>query len=139
MSCVFCNIVENIAPANVVVAAADYVAFLDRTPLFLGHTLVVPRRHVETYTDLSDEEVGPLMLAVQQMARAVQEALAAQGTFIAMNNRVSQSVAHLHVHVVPRTKGDGLKGFFWPRKKYANEANAEEVCARIRAALSSGS
>lgn len=133
--CVFCAIVEKRAAAHLVLDAAHAAAFLDARPLFPGHVLVVPRAHVETLVDLPAGEVGGFFVAVQRVARAVEQGLAADGTFVAVNNRVSQSVAHLHVHVVPRRKGDGLKGFFWPRAKYANDAEGEEIAAKIRAAL----
>lgn len=113
---------------------ADCVAFLDRSPLFPGHTLVVPRRHVVTLPDLPDDLLGPLFGAVRRISATMPAALGCQGTFVAANNVVSQSVAHLHIHVVPRTKGDGLRGFFWPRRKYA-EGEAAEVAARLRHAL----
>lgn len=137
--CVFCEIVgesthESTGESTVVFADDVAVAFLDRSPLFPGHTLVVPRRHVVTLTDLSVAEVGPFFERVHRVAAAVPFALGAQGTFVANNNTVSQSVAHLHVHVVPRTKGDGLRGFFWPRQKYSvGEASA--VAAKIRVAI----
>ena len=135
MSCVFCSIVRGETPAHVVSDDEVALAFLDVKPLFRGHVLVVPRAHVVTLPDLPTEHVGPFFERVQRLARAVPAALGAAGTFVAMNNAVSQSVAHLHVHVVPRTKGDGLKGFFWPRTKYASDAEAAETAARIRAAL----
>jgi histidine triad (HIT) family protein len=134
-ACAFCAIVRGEAPAHVVLDDAGVVAFLDRRPLFRGHVLVVPCAHVATLPDLSEDAVAPLFARVRALARAVPEALSAQGSFVAMNNGVSQSVPHLHVHVVPRTKGDGLKGFFWPRTKYADEAEIAEVAAKIRAAL----
>ena len=112
----------------------DMVAFLDIRPVFKGHTLLVPRRHVETLPDLPADLRGPLLEAAQRISAAVVAGLGAQGSFVAMNNMVSQSVPHLHVHVVPRTKGDGLRGFFWPRTKYA-EGEAAEYAARLRAAL----
>lgn len=108
------------------------MAFLDSKPLFLGHTLLVPLSHYETITDLPREIVGPLFANVKMLARAVELAMNADGSFIAINNRVSQSVPHLHVHVVPRKHGDGLKGFFWPRKRYEDEAQAEKVAQAIR-------
>jgi histidine triad (HIT) family protein len=111
------------------------VGFLDARPVFKGHVLMVPRRHVETLTDLPADLVGPFFARVQAMAAAVEAGLGAAGTFVAMNNRVSQSVPHLHVHVVPRNRKDGLRGFFWPRTKYADAAEAEEYAARIRAAV----
>ncbi len=110
------------------------VAFLDRSPLFRGHTLVVPRRHVVTLADLASDEVGPFFLRVQISARHMPEALDAAGTFVANNNVVSQSVAHLHVHIVPRRRGDGLRGFFWPREKYA-DGEADVVADRLRRVL----
>lgn len=113
---------------------AHTVAFLDRSPLFAGHVLVVPRAHVVTLPDLPAELLAPLFAAVQRVAAAMPAALGCQGTFVAANNVVSQSVAHLHVHVVPRTKGDGLRGFFWPRTRYAAGA-AAAVADVLRAAL----
>ena len=118
MSCLFCDIIAKKLPAHVALEDELVVAFLDKTPLFIGHVLVVPRVHLVTLPELPIEHLGPFFERVQSIARAVPEALGSQGTFVAMNNIVSQSVAHLHVHVVPRTKGDGLKGFFWPRTKY---------------------
>lgn len=132
MSCAFCLIAEGSAAADVVWSDERHLAFLDRRPLFPGHVLVVPRRHVATLTDLTEDEVGPLMTQVRRLAAAVEQAVDAQGTFVAMNNRVSQSVPHLHVHVVPRRKGDGLKGFFWPRHPYASDEERERVAASIR-------
>jgi histidine triad (HIT) family protein len=111
------------------------VAFLDRRPLFPGHVLVVPRRHVATLTDLAPADVGPYFAAVQRVASAVREAMGADGTFVAQNNVVSQSVPHLHTHVVPRRFKDGLRGFFWPRQRYADDAEVEAVAKQIRAAL----
>jgi histidine triad (HIT) family protein len=133
--CVFCSIVRGVAPAHVVLDDDVALAFLDVKPLFLGHVLVVPRAHVVALPDMSAEDVGPLFARVQRLARAVPEATGAQGSFVAMNNVVSQSVPHLHVHVVPRTKGDGLKGFFWPRTTYASDAEMAETAAKIRDAL----
>ncbi len=130
--CTFCAIVGGAAPAHVVLDSPSALAFLDHRPLFVGHVLVVPRRHVETLLDL--EEVGPFFAEVQRLAGAVERGLGAQGTFVAINNRVSQSVPHLHVHVVPRRKGDGLRGFFWPRQKPTPAALAEAQ-QRIVAAL----
>jgi histidine triad (HIT) family protein len=113
----------------------EVAAFLDARPLFPGHTLVVPRRHIELLPDLPSDLLGPLFAAVQRVALAVVEALGADGSFVANNNRVSQSVPHLHVHVVPRRRGDGLRGFFWPRQRYASDADAAAVATRLRAAL----
>jgi histidine triad (HIT) family protein len=133
--CVFCSIVEGDAAAHVVLDDAVAVAFLDRRPVFPGHVLVVPRRHVVVIGDLTADEVGPFFLRVQRVAVAVQSALAADGTFVGLNNVVSQSVAHLHVHVVPRRFKDGLRGFFWPRQRYADDAEMAALAQRIRAAL----
>lgn len=134
-ACVFCAIVRGELPAAVVLDEGGVLAFLDTKPLFHGHVLVVPKKHVVTLPELDEGEVAPLFARVRELARAVPAALGAQGSFVAMNNVVSQSVPHLHVHVVPRTKGDGLKGFFWPRHKYAGDAEMEAVAAKIRAAL----
>jgi histidine triad (HIT) family protein len=126
-SCLFCRIVSGEVPAIVVYEDENSIAFLDHRPLFHGHTLLVPRRHVETLGELPASLVGPFFKAAQLLALAVEAALDAEGTFVAMNNRVSQSVPHLHVHVVPRRKKDGLKGFFWPRTKYKTEEEMLEV------------
>ena len=135
MDCVFCSIVTGEVTADVVLDEPDLVAFLDRRPVFKGHVLLVPRRHVDTLLDLPADLHAAVLGATQRLAAAVVEALGAQGTFVAMNNVVSQSVPHLHVHVVPRTKGDGLRGFFWPRTSYASEQESAEHAARIAAAL----
>ncbi len=133
--CLFCAIVQGVAPAAKVLEEEDCVAFLDVRPLFHGHVLLVPRAHHVTLADLPAELVAPLFTAAQRVCRAVEAALDAHGTFVAMNNVVSQSVPHLHVHVVPRRRKDGLRGFFWPRTGYA-DGQAEEVAVRLRAALS---
>ena len=124
-------------PAHIVHRDHQVVAFLDTRPLFPGHVLVVPVDHVVTLADLPVLEVGPLFEHVQATTVAVQAAMGAQGSFVALNNVVSQSVAHLHVHVVPRTKGDGLRGFFWPRTKYHDDAAAAAVAVAIAAAYPS--
>jgi histidine triad (HIT) family protein len=133
--CPFCAIAAGTAPAHVVLDEPGAVAFLDARPLFPGHVLVVPRAHVETLADLPADDVGAFFRSVQGVARAVESALSAEGTFVAMNNKVSQSVPHLHVHIVPRRKGDGLRGFFWPRHTYATDEEAQRVAAAIRAAV----
>ena len=133
--CPFCRIVAGEAPAAVVLDDGGFLAFLDVRPLFPGHTLLVPREHHETLTDLPPDVVGPLFTQARRLAGAMERGLGAQGSFVAVNNRVSQSVPHLHVHVVPRTKGDGLKGFFWPRTRYEDEEAMEGVAARLRTAL----
>lgn len=137
-SCVFCGITRGVLAAHVVLEDDRFVAFLDDKPLFHGHVLVVPRAHVVTLPDLAADDVGPLFANVQRLARAVPEAMGAEGSFVAMNNLVSQSVAHLHVHVVPRKKGDGLRGFFWPRHGYAGEDEMAATASRIRAAVTRG-
>ena len=134
--CAFCEIVAGTRAAAVVARDDAAVAFLDARPVFNGHVLVVPRAHVPTLLDLPAADVGPLFTAVQRAAASVERGLEADGTFVAANNKVSQSVAHLHVHVVPRRRKDGLRGFFWPRVSYASDAEREEIGARIRASLS---
>ena len=133
--CTFCRIVAAELPAHVVLDDDGVLAFLDVRPVFEGHTLVIPRVHRDTLLDLPPEEVPPLLAATQRIAAAVVDALGAQGSWVSINNVVSQSVPHLHVHVVPRTKGDGLRGFFWPRTKYASDEAAAAVAARLRDAL----
>ncbi len=134
MDCVFCAIATGDVEADVVLDESDFVAFLDRRPVFKGHTLLVPREHIVTLPDLPAALRGGFLEAAQRLATAMVEGLGAQGSFVAINNVVSQSVAHLHCHVVPRTKGDGLRGFFWPRTKYAAGESAR-VADRLRAAL----
>jgi histidine triad (HIT) family protein len=132
VDCLFCFIAAGAKPAFVVHADDEVVAFLDIRPVFKGHVLVIPREHVPTLSDLA--RVEPFFSRVQTAARAVESGLDAQGTFVAMNNRISQSVPHLHAHVVPRVKGDGLRGFFWPRTKYASDEEAQSYVDRIAAA-----
>jgi histidine triad (HIT) family protein len=136
--CAFCGICDNPDSAHVVLADEAVVAFLDSRPVFKGHVLVIPRGHVVTLADLPAAAVGPFFLRVQQVSAAMPGALGCQGTFVAANNVVSQSVPHLHVHVVPRTKGDGLRGFFWPRQRYESPAEAAGYAARLRDALAPG-
>ena len=133
--CKFCQIIAGEIPAHFVLDTDAVVAFLDHRPLFPGHTLVLPRDHVETLADLPEDRVGPFFRQVQRVEAAVRTAMEAQGSFVAENNVVSQSVAHLHVHVVPRRRKDGLRGFFWPRTKYASDAQAAAVAAGIRERL----
>jgi len=134
-ACVFCAIVAGDLPAHVVAESEHTIAFLDQRPLFPGHTLVVPREHVVTLRDLPDALLTPFFTEVRRVAAGVEDALGADGTFVAENNVVSQSVPHLHVHVVPRRRKDGLRGFFWPRQRYADEAEAAAVADRIREVL----
>jgi histidine triad (HIT) family protein len=132
--CLFCDIVSGQVPAEVVLEEEHVVGFLDKRPVFKGHTLLVPREHVDTLLELPEHLLVPFFGTAQRIAAAMSSALGAQGTFVAMNNVVSQSVPHLHLHVVPRTKGDGLRGFFWPRTKYKDD-EAAEYGERLRAAL----
>jgi histidine triad (HIT) family protein len=135
VKCIFCDIAHGDVPSHTVYNDDRSMAFLDARPLFPGHVLLIPREHVDTLTDVPAELLGPLFHAAQRLSRAVETAMNAEGTFVAINNRVSQSVPHLHIHVVPRRKGDGLKGFFWPRSKYTSDAHAAEVADAIRKAL----
>ncbi|MEV5509681.1 HIT family protein [Streptomyces orinoci] len=134
-NCAFCAIVTGAAPAHLVFEDNTAVAFLDARPLFPGHVLVVPRRHTATLTDLPAAQVGPFFERIRRITGAVERGMAAAGSLVAANNRVSQSVPHLHVHVVPRNPRDGLRGFFWPRGRYASEEEAGQVAGRVRAAL----
>ncbi len=133
--CLFCAIAAGEVDAGIVWSDDDFVAFLDIRPLFKGHTLLVPREHVVTLPDLPPGLRDGFLAATQRLSTAMLDALGAQGSFVAMNNTVSQSVPHLHCHVVPRTKGDGLRGFFWPRTTYADDADRDAWAARLGAAL----
>ena len=135
MTCTFCSIAAGELSAAVVLDEPDVLAFLDVRPVFPGHVLVVPRAHHETLPDLPGHLVPVVFEAAQRVAAAMLPALDADGTFVAMNNTVSQSVPHLHVHVVPRRRKDGLRGFFWPRQKYESDEAMAEVAASIRGAL----
>ncbi len=133
--CLFCRIVSEEAPSYVVSRDTQTLAFLDTRPVFKGHVLLVPRQHVETLAELPAHLVAQLFTRVQQLSSAMVAGLGAQGSFVAMNNVVSQSVPHFHVHVVPRTKGDGLRGFFWPRTTYADDAEAQSYAGKLRTVL----
>jgi histidine triad (HIT) family protein len=133
--CIFCQVVVGQKSAAIVFEDEISLGFLDHRPLFPGHCLLVPKKHFETLADLPGELIGPFFSNVQLLARAVESGLEAEGSFVAMNNRISQSVPHFHVHVVPRRKKDGLKGFFWPRTKYASELEITEVQKRIAVAI----
>lgn len=135
MSCLFCGIVNGEVSASIVFEDDVSIAFLDHRPLFPGHCLLVPKSHFEMLSDLPERLIKPFFLNVQLLAQAVETAREAEGSFVAMNNRVSQSVPHLHVHIVPRRRKDGLKGFFWPRHKYTNDAEMLEVQEAIRSAI----
>ena len=135
-NCLFCRIVSGEIPAAVVYEDANTIAFLDHRPLFVGHTLLVPREHFETLADLPAAQIGPFFQNAQLLSRAIEGAMEAEGSFVALNNRVSQSVPHLHVHIVPRRRKDGLKGFFWPRTKYKSdeelEITREKISSKIK-------
>ena len=133
--CAFCEIVRGDRDALIVLEGERTLAFLDHRPLFAGHSLLVPREHHETLADLPDETLPAFFSDARRLSRAMEEGLEAEGSFVAINNRVSQSVPHLHVHVVPRRRKDGLRGFFWPRHKYESDVQAEEVAERLRAAI----
>lgn len=134
-SCMFCRIISGEVSARLVFEDELSLAFLDHRPVFPGHCLLIPKEHYETLTDLPEKLVGPFFKNAQRLTRAVESALEAQGTFVAMNNRVSQSVPHLHTHIVPRRRKDGLKGFFWPRHPYASDADADAVQLDIQRAI----
>lgn len=134
-NCIFCDIVAGRRPAHIVMSDDDVVAFLDIRPLFVGHTLVVPRPHHETLADLPAAAIEPYFGRVQRLAGAVQAATGSAGSFVAMNNKVSQSVPHLHTHVVPRNPKDGLRGFFWPRTRYDDDEHAAAIADAIAASL----
>jgi len=135
--CVFCDVVSGEIQAEVVFEDEVSLAFLDHRPIFPGHTLLVPKKHYETLADLPADLVGPLFLNAQLLSVAIEKAMEAQGTFVAMNNKVSQSVPHFHVHVVPRRRKDGLRGFFWPRRKYRDDDEARAAADAIRTTLQS--
>jgi len=133
--CKFCLIVSGESSASIVLDDECCLAFLDSRPLFHGHCLLVPRDHYETLQGLPEFLIGPLFSDAKLLCRAVEETMSAEGTFVAINNKISQSVPHLHVHVVPRRKKDGLRGFFWPRYRYADEEQMRETAEKIRAAV----
>lgn len=132
--CAFCDVIQGRSPSYLVFEDEFTTAFLDRRPLFPGHVLLTPKDHYETLADLPQHLVGPLFVNAQLLARAIEKGLGAEGSFIAVNNRVSQSVPHLHVHIVPRRQGDGLRGFFWPRYSYKGD-EAPQAQAAIRSAI----
>lgn len=135
VTCLFCDIAAGELPAHRVYEDEVAVAFLDTRPLFPGHVLLIPRRHVETLADLPEPDVGPFFVRVRRLTAAVVKGTGAAGSFVAMNNRVSQSVPHLHVHIVPRNRKDGLRGFFWPRTTYRDEEHTAATARLIRSAL----
>lgn len=133
--CVFCRIINGELPAAIVFEDDSSFAFLDHRPLFPGHALLLPRTHHETLADLPPAQIGQFFNNAQLLAKAIELAMEAEGTFVAMNNRVSQSVPHLHVHIVPRRRKDGLKGFFWPRNKYQDDEHLKKTQAAIKKAI----
>ena len=134
--CVFCAIVRGRSPARHIVFQDDTsLAFLDKRPVFLGHSLLIPRNHYETIHNLPKDLITPIFSNAQLLAEAVERGVHAEGTFIAINNRISQSVPHLHIHVIPRKSGDGLRGFFWPRQKYASDEQMKEIADSIKKSI----
>jgi histidine triad (HIT) family protein len=125
--CVFCQIASGTLAAPVVFEDEVSLAFLDHRPIFPGHTLLIPKQHYETLADLPESQIKPIFANAQLLTRAIEAALEAEGTFVAINNRVSQSVPHLHVHIVPRRRKDGLRGFFWPRQAYKDPDEMENI------------
>jgi len=133
--CIFCNIIRGAVPCFKVFEDDISLAFLDHRPLFPGHTLLIVKSHIETLLDLPDSLMGPLFANVRRLSQAVTQGMQAEGTFVAVNNRVSQSVPHFHVHIVPRRKGDGLKGFFWPRRAYKDQHEIDATLSALRSAI----
>jgi histidine triad (HIT) family protein len=133
--CLFCDAISGALPVRTVLNDDIVMVFLDRSPVFKGHVLVVPKQHVVTLADLDADLLGPMFERVQRVSARMPEALGCDGTFVAINNVISQSVAHLHVHVVPRRRKDGLRGFFWPRVKYESDAEADDYARRLADAL----
>ena len=136
-ACAFCDIAGGTAPSDIVLDDGPVLAFLDRRPVFPGHTILIPRLHTESLAALPDDLAKPLLSAARRIAAALEEGLGADGAFIGINNRVSQSVPHLHIHLVPRRRGDGLRGFFWPRRGYRDDQHRRETLQAIRDALTS--
>lgn len=133
--CLFCRIISKKEKSHIVFEDKNALAFLDIHPLFYGHTLLVPRAHYELMSDLPAALTATLFTAAQMLSVVVRDAMGAQGTFVAMNNKVSQSVPHFHIHIVPRTKGDGLKGFFWPRTKYRSDEEIQSTLAKLKSEI----
>lgn len=134
-NCVFCKIAAGELAADLIDHDEQTLTFLDRSPVFPGHLLVIPREHVETMADLPDRLLPAVFAQVRRATDALVKGLGAGGSFVAINNKVSQTVPHLHVHVIPRTKGDGMKGFFWPRRNYQSDDHRSEIIERLRQAF----
>lgn len=130
--CIFCEIITGRHPSYLIYEDAKHMVFLDHRPVFAGHCLVIPKNHVDTFEELPKRAIAPLFGLVQQVLQAVEKGLPAEGAFIAINNKVSQSVSHVHVHIIPRNKGDGLRGFFWPRRSDLSEADMQLICQKIK-------
>ncbi|HEX3020125.1 MAG TPA: HIT family protein [Chitinispirillaceae bacterium] len=135
INCPFCQIITGKSSAFVVYENQNSMAFLDIKPLFSGHVLLVPKEHISILSEMPDEKIGPFFQIARTLSIAVENAMKAQGSFIALNNRISQSIPHLHLHIVPRSRGDGLRGFFWPRRNYKNEEEMCEIRDRIKKAI----
>ena len=133
--CVFCKIARGEIKTDIVAEDETTLTFLDSSPVFPGHLLIVPREHFETLADLPDNLLAPVFAQARRATQAVVTALGAEGSFVAVNNKISQSVPHLHVHVIPRRKGDGMKGFFWPRRDYHDDSHRQEFVAKLRDAF----
>jgi histidine triad (HIT) family protein len=133
--CIFCKIARGEIKTDIVAEDANTVTFLDASPVFPGHLLIVPKEHFETLADLPETLLAPVFGQARRATQAVVSALGAEGSFMAVNNKISQTVPHLHVHVIPRRKGDGLKGFFWPRRKYTDDAHRQEFVAKLKEAF----
>ena len=131
-NCIICKIVSSPEKNFVVYEDEGYIAFLDIRPVFLGHCLLSPKTHYSTFYDLPNEKIEDYFTLLKRLGKSVEKAVSAQGTFIAMNNKISQSIPHLHCHIIPRNKGDGLKGFFWPRVSYQDDAQKKEIQLRIK-------
>ena len=134
-NCIFCRIAIGLIPAEIVYEDSETIVFLDSSPLFPGHSLVCPKQHYDTLMDVPSDMLTPLFSTAQRIGRAVEVALEAEGSFVAINNKVSQSVPHLHVHVIPRRRKDGMKGFFWPRRPYSDAGEMKQTADALRAAL----
>jgi histidine triad (HIT) family protein len=135
--CIFCRIVDGSLATDIIDQNDATLTFLDHSPVFPGHLLIIPRAHVDTLSDLADDQLQPFLRQVQRASRAVEAGIGAEGSFVAINNKISQTVPHLHAHVIPRRKGDGMKGFFWPRRHYSDEAHRAGIVEKLREAFRS--
>ena len=133
--CIFCKIAAGEIATEIIAEDENTLVFLDHSPVFPGHLLIIPRRHVDTLIDLPDDQLAPFLAQARRASKAVETGLGAEGSFLAINTKVSQSVPHLHAHIMPRTKGDGMKGFFWPRRDYTGDTHRQETVEKLRAAF----